>query len=273
MEHSNHTSLQMIDGLESKLRAAEERIWSHRLQTFLKQAMGENIRRLVKRMQLLIQEMADNVAVARTHICNQLDNAVSAQANSRGLENSSPLKILSVLIEGTGRKSHELLEQAQSETYMVRQALVADLIISLKRVQDQFMEMWSSVNALESQLAARKAALCHVDLREAWNKLDLSNLQFVQHKSSSSINDAKISMPVRGAAQSAMDAWAAGNSIDDMLGVAGESADTEERIAHTSDTSGRLFSEPLASWYTRDGTGHGDYLKRLKIARASELQQ
>ncbi|KAJ2617366.1 hypothetical protein H4S08_000334 [Coemansia sp. RSA 1365] len=73
-------------------------------------------------------------------------------------------------------------------------------------------------------------------------------------------------------ASAAMAEWAATSKVMQYLQTAKNSAETEDEIAELSDTSGRLFTETFAPWYRRDGISYAEYLKRLKIARASEKQ-
>ncbi|KAJ1827296.1 hypothetical protein LPJ56_001736 [Coemansia sp. RSA 2599] len=49
-----------------------------------------------------------------------------------------------------------------------------------------------------------------------------------------------------------------------------ESAAVEDLIVQISDTSGRLFTDSFAPWHERDGVTYAEYMKQLKIARASE---
>ncbi|PIA16879.1 hypothetical protein COEREDRAFT_86641 [Coemansia reversa NRRL 1564] len=76
----------------------------------------------------------------------------------------------------------------------------------------------------------------------------------------------------RASASAAMAEWAATSKVMQYLQTAKNSAETEDEIAELSDTSGRLFTETFAPWYRRDGISYAEYLKRLKIARASEKQ-
>ncbi|KAJ2024172.1 hypothetical protein IWW57_003841, partial [Coemansia sp. S610] len=71
-------------------------------------------------------------------------------------------------------------------------------------------------------------------------------------------------------ARQALDAWAKGSNAAACLKTASESAEAEASIAQLSDTSGKLFTELFAPWHKRDGVEYAEYLKQLKIARASE---
>ncbi|KAJ2661690.1 hypothetical protein IWW48_002236 [Coemansia sp. RSA 1200] len=74
----------------------------------------------------------------------------------------------------------------------------------------------------------------------------------------------------RSLARAAAKDWADKSNAEGILRLVSESEATEKRIAHLSETSGRLFTDSLAPWYKRDGVGYAKYLKQLKIARASE---
>ncbi|KAI8319184.1 hypothetical protein GQ54DRAFT_341420 [Martensiomyces pterosporus] len=165
-EHETHAALQKINELESRLGAAEERVRHSRLQVFIKQAMAENLRRLSRRMKALIQEMTDNASVAQTSICRRLVDELPAHDGRGGFGGGTPMEVLSTLVEDTGRASLELLEQAKkcqdsraNEAYEMRRTMVANLIVSLKELQDRYVALWSSVSGLESQLAAEKHTL------------------------------------------------------------------------------------------------------------------
>ncbi|KAJ2267794.1 hypothetical protein EV176_005145, partial [Coemansia sp. RSA 451] len=74
------------------------------------------------------------------------------------------------------------------------------------------------------------------------------------------------------AAGAAMTKWAAASNVPKSLQVAKDSVDTEETIVRLSDTSGRLFTDLFAPWHQRDGTSYAEYLKQLKLVRASDKQ-
>ncbi|KAJ2576621.1 hypothetical protein GGH19_002027 [Coemansia sp. RSA 1807] len=76
----------------------------------------------------------------------------------------------------------------------------------------------------------------------------------------------------RAAAGAAMTKWAAASNVPKSLQVAKDSVDTEETIVRLSDTSGRLFTDLFAPWHQRDGTSYAEYLKQLKLVRASDKQ-
>ncbi|KAJ2532287.1 hypothetical protein IWW43_003277, partial [Coemansia sp. RSA 1935] len=76
----------------------------------------------------------------------------------------------------------------------------------------------------------------------------------------------------RAAAGAAMTKWAATSNVPKSLQVAKDSVDTEETIVRLSDTSGRLFTDLFAPWHQRDGTSYAEYLKQLKLVRASDKQ-
>ncbi|KAI7826398.1 hypothetical protein BX661DRAFT_183964 [Kickxella alabastrina] len=54
------------------------------------------------------------------------------------------------------------------------------------------------------------------------------------------------------------------------LDIVGASAAMEDVIVQLSETSGRLFTDSFAPWHERSGVSYAEYLKQLKIARASE---
>ncbi|KAJ2697198.1 hypothetical protein H4218_004123 [Coemansia sp. IMI 209128] len=80
------------------------------------------------------------------------------------------------------------------------------------------------------------------------------------------------SQAIKDEARQALEAWAKGSNAAACLKTASESAEAEASIAQLSDTSGKLFTELFAPWHKRDGVEYAEYLKQLKIARASENQ-
>ncbi|KAJ2092084.1 hypothetical protein IW138_001450 [Coemansia sp. RSA 986] len=74
----------------------------------------------------------------------------------------------------------------------------------------------------------------------------------------------------RSSAGTAIKDWVDRSKAEGILRLVAESEATEERIAHLSDTSGRLFTDSFAPWHKRDGVSYAEYLKQLKIARASD---
>ncbi|KAJ2736297.1 hypothetical protein IW152_000857 [Coemansia sp. BCRC 34962] len=81
------------------------------------------------------------------------------------------------------------------------------------------------------------------------------------------------SQAIKDEARKVLEAWAKGSNAAGRLKTASESVEAEASIAQLSDTSGRLFTELFAPWHKRDGVEYAEYLKQLKIARASEAQQ
>ncbi|KAJ2035415.1 hypothetical protein H4S03_004335 [Coemansia sp. S3946] len=146
------------------------------------------------------------------------------------------------------------------------------------------------------------------DMREAWNAIGLIRLQHINVDSKSAdklVTRSSFMDPGRGKvlsdicreavvggvagqtheatiaklrdqlaraeARKALEAWAEESNAATCIKVAGESVETEAAITQLSDT--RLFTELFAPWHKRDGVEYAEYLKQLKIARASETQQ
>ncbi|KAJ2549026.1 hypothetical protein EV175_004602 [Coemansia sp. RSA 1933] len=78
------------------------------------------------------------------------------------------------------------------------------------------------------------------------------------------------SKEIRSSARAAIKSWAEGSSAEDILQLVVESEATEERVAHLSETSGKLFTDSFAPWHKRDGVSYAEYLKQLRIARTSD---
>ncbi|KAJ2882713.1 hypothetical protein H4R27_003254 [Coemansia aciculifera] len=62
-------------------------------------------------------------------------------------------------------------------------------------------------------------------------------------------------------------------SLQDAVEHAGQRSQAVKAEARKALEVGRLFTELFAPWHKRDGVEYAEYLKQLKIARASETQQ
>ncbi|KAJ2240896.1 hypothetical protein GGI13_007519, partial [Coemansia sp. RSA 455] len=108
----------------------------------------------------------------------------------------------------------------------------------------------------------------------ARGRIDASSVDIGELSLQDAVEQAgQISQAVKAEARKALEAWAEESNAAACVKIASESVETEAAITQLSDTSGRLFTELFAPWHKRDGVEYAEYLKQLKIARASETQQ
>ncbi|KAJ2205166.1 hypothetical protein IW145_002972 [Coemansia sp. RSA 521] len=120
--------------------------------------------------------------------------------------------------------------------------------------------------------ANRDTRLCDVTC-EAIGNLDQAFEVVIQHLGDQVVHGLRVAHMMRAvdgelATSHAMVEQGTSHSLQ----VAKDSVDTEETIVRLSDTSGRLFTDLFAPWHQRDGTSYAEYLKQLKLVRASDKQ-
>ncbi|KAJ2020955.1 hypothetical protein GGI14_000444 [Coemansia sp. S680] len=119
-----------------------------------------------------------------------------------------------------------------------------------------------------------EAAIAKLRDQLARGRIDASSVDIGDLSLQDAVEQAgQRSQAAKAEARKALEAWAEESNAAACLKIAGESVETEAAITQLSDTSGRLFTELFAPWHKRDGVEYAEYLKQLKIARASETQQ
>ncbi|KAJ2490930.1 hypothetical protein IWW37_002709 [Coemansia sp. RSA 2050] len=356
VELDNRAAIQSIGDIESKRNAMEARIRDLRLQILVKQAVAEKIRRLSKRMRVLVQEMtscySSTQATASSMDLSWSADAGSSMHTSGALAPSDRIDELIAQLQNA-KPAHCIGVQGPKDAipddaFIQRQLMIACIISCLKDLEDQHVQMWSTVKALRSRITEgrseldRKIELAASQLNMSVASAGGSALDFrtailraviqdavsqVGHRVGSlvpaleiadvcswvsddhteatheatiaklrdqlargrmdasavdieglSLQDAvelagQRSQAIKDEARKVLEAWAKGSNAAGRLKTASESVEAEASIAQLSDTSGRLFTELFAPWHKRDGVEYAEYLKQLKIARASEAQQ
>ncbi|KAJ2083866.1 hypothetical protein H4R24_000518 [Coemansia sp. RSA 988] len=167
IELDNHSTIRNINEIEAKRRAAESRIREHRLQILKKQLMAERLRRMTSRMRILTQEMrsgADTVQAPDTTAGTTM--TVHGASVSYENDSDSPSVFLSSLISrlkaipaGSQYAANSTQKLDDTNTLEQTQSTIANIIYLLKRLEDQHLEMWTSVRTKRSQLDVDQSKL------------------------------------------------------------------------------------------------------------------
>ncbi|KAJ2803780.1 hypothetical protein H4R20_002755 [Coemansia guatemalensis] len=168
IELENHSTIRNINEIEAKRRAAESRIREHRLQILKKQLMAERLRRMTSRMKILTQEMRAGADAIQTPGGMSAETIMSVREASGSHENDSdsPSVFLSSLIsrlKATPAESQHAVNSTQTpdgaDTLEQSQSTIANIVYLLKSLEDQHLEMWTSVRTKRERLDLDRSKL------------------------------------------------------------------------------------------------------------------
>ncbi|KAJ2483579.1 hypothetical protein EV174_002914, partial [Coemansia sp. RSA 2320] len=166
VEHENRAAIQSIDALEFKRNAAAARIRELRLQIVIKQAVAEKTRRMTERMKVLVQEMASSCTTTTHSTVSESTDLAWFDGKANGTHNCSAQpppdvfgKLLTQLQTSCiASNGNEQIPHRPGHDGAYEQMQMMDL-------EDQHVQMWSTIKTLRARLVESKAELdCKLEM-------------------------------------------------------------------------------------------------------------